>query len=59
MTILEIVLLIIGLAFCIGSFFVSEKLSSKDRENLQKLTKEQIEEIVRSMKEAVDRAAVR
>lgn len=48
MTILEIVLLIIGLAFCIGSFFVSEKLSSKDRENLQKLTKEQIEEIIKN-----------
>ena len=47
MTVLEIVLLIIGLAFCIGSFFVSEKLSGKDRENLQKLTKEQIEEIIK------------
>ena len=47
MTILEIVLLIIGLAFCIGSFFVSEKLSSKDRENLQKLTKDQIQEIIK------------
>lgn len=47
MTVLEIVLLIIGLAFCIGSFFVSEKLSSKDRENLQKLTKDQIQEIIK------------
>ncbi len=47
MTILEIVLLIIGLGLCIGSFFVSEKLSDKDRENLQKLTKEQIEEIIK------------
>ena len=47
MTVLEITLLIIGLAFCIGSFFVSEKLSSKDKENLQKLTKEQIEEIIK------------
>lgn len=47
MTVLEIVLLIIGLSFCIGSFFVSEKLSSKDRENLQKLTKNQIQEIIK------------
>ena len=47
MTILEIVLLIIGLGLCIGSFFVSERLSEKDRENLQKLTKDQIEEIIK------------
>ncbi len=47
MTILEIVLLIIGLCLCIGSFFVSERLSEKDRENLSKLTKEQIEEIIK------------
>ena len=47
MTILEIALLIIGVAFCIGSFFVSERLSEKDRENLQKLTREQIEEIIK------------
>lgn len=48
MTILEIVLLIIGLCLCIGSFFVSERLSAKDRENLTKLTKEQIEEIIKN-----------
>ena len=47
MTTLEIVLLIIGLGLCIGSFFVSEKLSQKDRENLQKLSKDQIEEIIK------------
>lgn len=47
MTILEIVLLIIGFGLCIGSFFVSERLSEKDRENLSKLTKEQIEEIIK------------
>ena len=47
MTILEIVLLIIGLGLCIGSFFVSERLSEKDRENLTKLTKEQIEDIIK------------
>ncbi len=47
MTILEIVLLIIGLCLCIGSFFVSERLSTKDRENLNKLTKEKIEEIIK------------
>ena len=47
MTILEIVLLIIGLCLIIGSFFVSEKLSPKDRENLQKLTRDQISEIIK------------
>ncbi len=47
MTILEISLLVIGLCLCIGSFFVSEKLSNSDKENLQKLTKEQIEEIIK------------
>ncbi len=47
MTILEIVLLIIGLGLIIGSFFVSERLSSKDRENLQKLTSDQIAEIIK------------
>ncbi len=47
MTVLEIVLLIAGLCLCIGSFFVSEKLSTKDRENLQKLTRDQIEEIIK------------
>ena len=47
MTILEIILLIIGLALVIGSFFVTEKLSSADREQLQKLTKAQIEEIIK------------
>ena len=47
MTVLEIVLLIIGLALCIGSFFVSERLSEKDKDNLGKLTKDQIEEIIR------------
>ena len=47
MTILEIVLLIIGFGLCVGSFFVSERLSEKDRENLTKLTKEQIEEIIK------------
>ena len=47
MTVLEIVLLIIGLALCIWSFFVSERLSEKDKDNLGKLTKDQIEEIIR------------
>ncbi len=47
MTILEIVLLIIGLGLIIGSFFVSERLSSKDKENLQKLTRDQIESIIK------------
>lgn len=47
MTLLEIILLIIGAICVIGSFFVTEKLSGKDKENLQKLTKEQIEDIIK------------
>ncbi len=47
MTVLEIVLLIIVLGLIIGSVFVSERLSSKDKENLQKLTRDQIEAIIK------------
>lgn len=47
MTVLEIVLLIIGVSCVIGSFFISEKLSTTDKDNLQKLSKEQIEEIIK------------
>lgn len=47
MTALEIILLIIGIVFLIGSFFVSEKLSDSDKEKLQELTKQQIEDIIK------------
>ena len=47
MTALEIILLIIGAIFVIGSFFITEKLSNNDKEQLQKLTKENIEEIIK------------
>ncbi len=47
MNVLEIVLLILGVLVCFVSFFVSEKLTNKDKDNLQKLSKDQIEEIIR------------
>ena len=47
MDVLEIVLLILGVLVCFVSFFVSEKLTNKDKDNLQKLSKDQIEEIIR------------
>ncbi len=47
MSVLEIVLLIIGLCLCIGSFFVSEKLSNSDKDNIKKLTNDQINSIIK------------
>ena len=42
MTGLEISLLIIGAIFFIGSFFVTEKLSSSDVEHIQKLSEKEV-----------------
>ena len=47
MTIIEILLIIVGVGLCVGSFVVSEKLSGKDRDNLQNLTEDQISEIIK------------
>lgn len=47
MTILEIFLLIIGIFLIIGSFFVTEKLSEADIEELKKLSRDQIESIIK------------
>ena len=68
MTLLEIFLLIIGAAFIIGSFFITEKLSKDDVEKLKKLSEDQMEAIIKdkiadakvdledSLKAAVDEA---
>ncbi len=47
MTVLEIILLLVGIAFLIGSFFVTEKLSSSDMEQITKISKEEVEQIVK------------
>lgn len=54
MTGLEISLLIIGAIFFIGSFFVTEKLSSSDVEHIQKLSEKEVHVIV---EKAMGRAA--
>ena len=38
MTALQIILLAIGVVFLVGSFFVSEKLSSSDLEEVKKMS---------------------
>ena len=42
MTGLQISLLVIGIVFLVGSFFVSEKLSSSDVQEIQKLGEKEI-----------------
>ena len=54
MTGLEISLLIIGAIFFIGSFFVTEKLSSSDVEHIQKMSEKEVHVIV---EKAMGRAA--
>ena len=46
MTALQIVLLVIGLVFLVGSFFVSEKLSSSDLEEVKKMSQQEIKIIL-------------
>ena len=46
MTALQIVLLAIGLVFLVGSFFVSEKLSSSDLEEVKKMSQQEIKIIL-------------
>lgn len=54
MTGLEITLLLIGLAIFVGSFFVTEKLSSSDIEHIQKMSEKEVHTIV---EKAMGRAA--
>ena len=46
MTILEIFLLIIGVMFIIGSFFISERLSQSDIEQLKKMSEDEVNRII-------------
>lgn len=46
MTGIEIAVLIVGVVFVLGSFFVGEKLSSKDVDQIAALSKEQLNRIV-------------
>ncbi len=54
MTGIEITLLVIGAIFFIGSFFVTEKLSSSDVEHIQKMSEKEVHVIV---EKAMGRAA--
>lgn len=56
MTTLEIVVLVIGLICLVGSFFLSEKLSSSDLEEMKKLSEQEIKIIVdNAMQGAADK----
>ena len=46
MTALQIILVVIGLVFLVGSFFVSEKLSSSDLEEMKKMSQQEIKVIL-------------
>ena len=46
MTGIEIVVLIVGIIFVLGSFFVGDKLSSKDVDQIAQLSREQLNRIV-------------
>ena len=46
MTGIEIAVLIVGIIFVLGSFFVGDKLSSKDVDQIAQLSREQLNRIV-------------
>lgn len=53
MTVVEVILILIGIAFVIVSFFVEEKLSTKDVERMEQLSEKELSVIVeRQMREA-------
>lgn len=53
MTGLQIAMIMIGIVCLIGSFFVSEKLSKADLEEMKKMSDEEIKDIIDSkMQEA-------
>lgn len=58
MTGLEIGLIVIGLAFFVGSFFFTEKLSSSDLEVIEKMSEKEMNVLLeKQMKQAADRIA--
>ena len=54
MTGIEIAILIVGVIFVLGSFFVGEKLSSKDIEHIAEMTKAQLNRIVEKELQSAD-----
>ena len=46
MTALEITLIVIGVVFLVGSFFVSDKLSQKDVDQIAKMSEEELRVIL-------------
>ena len=46
MTVLEVILIVIGLIFILASFMITEKLSPRDVEHLSQLSKDEINEMV-------------
>ena len=54
MTGIEITILIVGVIFVLGSFFVGEKLSSKDVDHIAKMTKAQLNRIVEKELQSAD-----
>ena len=46
MTMIEIILLLVGCVFMIGSFFISEKLSSSELNKIAELSEDELKKII-------------
>ena len=46
MTTIEIILLLVGCVFMIGSFFISEKLSSSELNKIAELSEDELKKII-------------
>ena len=46
MTMIEIILLLVGCVFMIGSFFISEKLSSSELDKIAELSEDELKKII-------------
>ena len=59
MTMIEIILLLVGCVFMIGSFFISEKLSSSELNKIAELSEDELKKIIeREVKKRVNRQSV-